>query len=292
MNLNFFKGLSLIQSNSFELGIEFLKKSDSIYDSSKTSIPLQPYKRELFEKLLRHYESINNKRKTIEYLNKLISVDSIFKLNYQYFEPEHIKNFETPKLLKEKEMVIASLERKNKKSAVRTYWIAGILIGSLVFMIYYFNRQLVYKKRFQALQFATNRDANQNSESDGPKNEISSEIVEDILKKLHGFEEKRNFLAHDISLHSLARAFHTNSNYLSRVVNLKMEKNFSKYLHDLRIDYAMKELLTQPKFRNYTIKAIAEDCGYTNAESFSRAFYRKNGIYPSYYIKKLNKSIN
>ncbi len=292
MNLYFFKGLSLIESHNYDIGIKYLKKSDSIYDLSRLSIPLQPYKRELFVRLLRHYESTKNKPKTIEYLNKLIGVDSIFKVNYQYFEPEHIKNFETPKLLQEKESVIASLERKNKRSATRTWWIGGILLGSLIIMSYYFNRQLVYKKRFQALQLVTNTGSDQNFRRDEARNEISSEIVEDILRKLNGFEEKRHFLVHDISLQSLARSFHTNSNYLSRVVNLKMEKNFSQYIHDLRIDYAMKELLPQPKFRNYTIKAIAEDCGYTNAESFSRAFYRKNRIYPSYYIKKLNKSAN
>ena len=41
--------------------------------------------------------------------------------------------------------------------------------------------------------------------------------------------------------------------------------------------------------RKYTIKAIAAECGYKNAESFSKAFYKINGIYPSYYIKKIEK---
>ncbi len=112
------------------------------------------------------------------------------------------------------------------------------------------------------------------------------------MSKLERFEQQRQFLLHDLSLQGLAKKFHTNSNYLSRIVNMKMEKNFSQYINDLRIKYSVKEVLSDSKFRKYTIKAIAQESGYTNAESFSRAFYKKNGIYPSYYIKNLDKSVN
>ena len=71
---------------------------------------------------------------------------------------------------------------------------------------------------------------------------------------------------------------------------MKMGKNFSQYINDLRIDYAMNHLLQDAKMRKYTIKAIAEECGYRNSESFSKAFFKRNGIYPSYYIKQLEKN--
>ena len=288
MNIFFFKGLSQISANDYQSGIETLKKSDSIFDFSKSKIPLQPYKRQLFEELLRYYQSLNNKTKSIEYLNKLLSLDSIFKINYKYFEPQYIKQFETPKLLKEKEALITSLKKKNHNFKKINWWIIGVLATSLTFMFYYLNRQLLYKKRFKKL-FALNNEVKQLSEEDR-KHGISSEVVDDILRKLRRFEGQKQFLTQNLSLQFLAKKFHTNSNYLSRVINLKMEKNFSQYIHDLRIEYSMSELLSNSKFRNYTIKAIAEDCGYTNAESYSRAFYKKNGIYPSYYIKKLNQT--
>lgn len=287
MNIYFFKGLAQINSGDYQSGIKTLNKADSIFNFSKSSIPLQPYKRQLFEELLKYHNSLDNKTKSIEYLNKLISVDSVFKVNYKYFEPQYIKNFETPKLLEEKESLITNLKKENVHFKKNNWWYLGVLMSSLTFMLYYFNKQRVYKKRFEKL-LAKDKGVELSTKG-GLKNGISPEIIEDILIKLLRFERENTFLTNNLSLLSLAKKFNTNSNYLSRIINLKMEKNFSQYLHDLRIEYSMNELLSNSKFRNYTIKAIAEDCGYTNAESYSRAFYKKNGIYPSYYIKKLNQ---
>jgi AraC-like DNA-binding protein len=41
--------------------------------------------------------------------------------------------------------------------------------------------------------------------------------------------------------------------------------------------------------RKYTIKAIANEVGFNTSEPFAKAFYKKTGLKPSYYIKKLNE---
>ncbi|WP_159025502.1 AraC family transcriptional regulator [Aquimarina sp. Aq78] len=45
-------------------------------------------------------------------------------------------------------------------------------------------------------------------------------------------------------------------------------------------------------YRKYTVQAIAQEIGFNNSEAFSKAFYKKTGIYPSYFIKKLEKQKN
>jgi len=42
-------------------------------------------------------------------------------------------------------------------------------------------------------------------------------------------------------------------------------------------------------FRRYTIKTISYECGFSNPESFSKYFYKKYKIYPSFFIKQLEK---
>ena len=37
------------------------------------------------------------------------------------------------------------------------------------------------------------------------------------------------------------------------------------------------------------VQAIAKESGFNNTESFSKAFYKKTGIKPSYFIRELNK---
>jgi AraC-like DNA-binding protein len=290
-NISLFTGLSLLKLKKEKSGIKHLLVSDLIYDKNENNRN-HHYDRLLFKTLYEYYTKEDNTDQRIAYLDKMLIIDSVLKINYQYFEPEHIKKFETPKLLMEKESLIANLELKNKKFKATNWGIASGLVSTLFLLFYYFNRQRLYKIRFEALLEGNNSQRELKLRSNEVKPEISTEVVKDIMGKLERFEQQRQFLLHDISLQGLAKKFHTNSNYLSRIVNMKMERNFSQYINDLRIEYSIKEVLSDTKLRKYTIKAIAEESGYANAESFSRAFYKKNGIYPSYYIKNLNKSVN
>lgn len=283
-----FRGLANFKQNKKGIGLSFLLKADSIYDNAP--IKILPYRRRIFEELHDYYQFESNDSKQIEYLNKLIKIDSVLKINYQYFEPENIKKIETPQLLLQKEIVISRLKAKNRWFKTTNWLIAAFLVSSLILTIYYFRRQRIFRKRFEALLSNKKGKVTENMQFSLVKSEISTQVIEHIMNNLDTFEKQKHFLSNNLSLQGLAKKFNTNSNYLSRVINLKMEKNFSQYIHDLRIEYSMNELLSNSKFRNYTIKAIAEDCGYTNAESYSRAFYKKNGIYPSYYIKKLNQT--
>ena len=119
--------------------------------------------------------------------------------------------------------------------------------------------------------------------------EIPAEVTRDILDKLEEFAREEGYLNPNITMNSLAEKFGTNSNYLSRIINFKLEKTFPDYLNDLRVAYALNRLAEDKRFRHYTIKAIAQSSGYRSADSFSRAFYQRHGIYPSYYLKKLEK---
>ncbi|MDT8418745.1 MAG: hypothetical protein RQ864_13160, partial [Lutibacter sp.] len=57
-------------------------------------------------------------------------------------------------------------------------------------------------------------------------------------------------------------------------------------ISDLRIVYCIEQLKTNETYRKYSLKAIAFELGYNNAESFSKDFYRKTGIYPSLFIRE------
>ena len=57
----------------------------------------------------------------------------------------------------------------------------------------------------------------------------------------------------------------------------------------MRINHTLDILQSDATIQKYTIKAIANEVGFKNAESFSNAFYKKTGLKPSYYIKELNK---
>ncbi|NAS32159.1 helix-turn-helix domain-containing protein [Flavobacteriaceae bacterium R38] len=49
----------------------------------------------------------------------------------------------------------------------------------------------------------------------------------------------------------------------------------------IRVEYAINQLKTNPKFCLYSVKGIAKEAGFNSQESFSKAFYKNTGIYPS-----------
>ena len=90
--------------------------------------------------------------------------------------------------------------------------------------------------------------------------------------KIDAFETQKGFTDSKITLNNLSKKLKTNSNYLSRTINFHKGKNFSTYLSDLRINHAINILKEQPKFREYTIKAIAYEVGFKRVETFTIAF--------------------
>lgn len=120
------------------------------------------------------------------------------------------------------------------------------------------------------------------------KNKITDKIFNTIIEKLDKFEKNRHFLKSDITLFSLSHNLKTNSKYLSKTINIYKKKTFTQYINDLRIEYLIEKLNTDKTFKNYTIQAIATEIGFNTPNAFSRAFFKKTGMYPSEYIKELD----
>jgi len=280
----YYVGSSLYNLKQKEKAISYFKKIDSIYENEHILSPELPL---AYDKLISYFQEKNEKELQLEYLYKLIRVERIIDVKRSRIIEKTDSDYHIPKMIKEKEALIADLSEQNKNNLVNTWWILSFLSVSLLTLAYYIRRQIQFKKRFNSLINQQKSKKNKSESDDGISNGISIEIIEEILNHLNKFEINKVFLSTDISLRDVAISFETNSSYLSKVINLKKDKNFSQYISDLRIDYITKQLESDPLIRRYTIKAIAAECGYKNAESFSRAFYKKHGIYPSYYIKQL-----
>ena len=287
-NIYFFKGLSLYDSGSNELGLKYLKKADSVFETGDR-INVQQQDDLLFEKLKSHYSSLGDYKNQIKYLNKQLLLDSLLTIKTLGFESDVVRKIETPTLLKEKQEVVLKLASQIKNSRQRITYIVLIFGICTALLLWYIHIQKIYKKRYHQL-VGNQQDKlgvpNQAQQSDL---NISESLIQDILKRLEVFEKQKKYLQTNVSLQSLSKDLQTNPNYLSRIINFYRDKNFSQYLNDLRMGYALESLQKNSTFLKYSIKAIALECGYRNATSFSRAFYKQTGLYPSFYINQLNK---
>jgi len=277
--------------NDISSSNKYLKKIDSIYQKEPQVIF---HAREANQKMYEHFKLHKKLKLQIQIIDKLLAIDSIIKLKYGDLDKKIIEEYETPLLLSKKEKLIDALEKEatsNRSNIIVLIIISFILI---VLVIYFVARNRIYKRRFKNL---INEDDSKTSRTKDDIIKITSsidtidlpeKIVEDIIIKLEKFEKSTKFTLKKYTLHSLSKELNTNSSYLSKVINATKDINFANYLNNLKIDFAINKLKTDHLFRSYTIKAIAEEVGFNTAQSFSTAFYKKTGIYPSYFLKKLN----
>lgn len=158
-----------------------------------------------------------------------------------------------------------------------------------------YKKQKVYKQKYEELIAKTSEREKQPEEPVQitkvitDELDINKDIVFKILKGLETFEHEEDYLGIGLTQSALAEKLDTNTTYLSKVINHYKGKNFNSYLNELRVNHAVSLLKNSPTHRKYTIKALAEELGFSNPRSFSDAFFSQTGIKPSYFIKQIEK---
>jgi AraC-like DNA-binding protein len=267
---------------------------DSIYNTNKNITP------EFvggYTFLINYYKQRNDKDRQLKYLNAFIEIDGNFRKSYIQWNQLLKYKYDIPHLIKEKESIISKL-RYDKIKNRWFFLLLGVVILLVLAYVFYLKRQQQTERRnFEQLIAGLSRTENNSGILTEPLREeksdedigIGKEIVDKIIEKFREFETTKGFLKNDVSLITLSQSFETNSKYISKIVNYYSKKSLTNYLNDLRIDYVVQELQQNKSLRKYTINAISEEIGFNNAESFSKAFYKKTGIKPSYFIKELEK---
>jgi len=280
------------------LAVKNFIKTDSIYNKTKR---ITPEFTSGYSFLISYFKEKGDKANQLKYITKYMHIDSTLQKNYKELTKKLEREYDTPHLLSEKELLIQSLENDKKKS----YWGIGSLLLITIsvsgFGIYQHNLKKKYRARFDKIM-------NQTEEfnfplTNTPKKEIeiqtsntkedigiAEELVNQILEKLKHFESKKEYLQPNITIQMLSITFETNTKYISKIVNAYKGKTFIQYINDLRIEYAIVQLQKNNKLKKYTINALASEFGFNGAESFSSAFHKKTGIKPTYFIKELENS--
>lgn len=121
---------------------------------------------------------------------------------------------------------------------------------------------------------------------------IPKETEDLILSKLEKFEAGKKYLGKDFSLAQLAALLDTNTKYLSEVINKYKRKNFNSYTNELRIGYIVEKLKNDPKYLNYKVSYLAEECGFSSHSQFSAAFKGTTGLTPNVFIQFLSEDVH
>ncbi|MGB5271271.1 MAG: helix-turn-helix domain-containing protein, partial [Eudoraea sp.] len=119
---------------------------------------------------------------------------------------------------------------------------------------------------------------------------IDQEIINSTLDKLEKWEAEEGFLNQEVSQTSLAKEMDTNSSYLSKIINTYKKQNFSNYIKDLRITYAINYIKEKPEvINNKSTIQIAEYFGFNSLDVFVRTLKNKTGVTPATFFKQIKK---
>ncbi len=106
---------------------------------------------------------------------------------------------------------------------------------------------------------------------------------------LNYFDSKKAYCDPDFSINQLADAMDTNITYISKAINVNENMNFNQFINTYRINM-VKNMIDNSYQNKYTIRYIYISSGFKHQSTFNKVFKLIEGITPSEYIRKMNKS--
>ena len=104
--------------------------------------------------------------------------------------------------------------------------------------------------------------------------------LNDLMKDKHLYRDKRLTKAY------LASQIQWTEAHLSNTLRDGLQSNFNDYVNGFRVA-EIKERLQDPQSRDFTLIAIAEECGFNSKTSFYRIFKKFTDLTPSEYLEKI-----
>lgn len=289
----FYLGKSYMSKKENEKGIHYLMKMDSLFQANSF---LMTEQREGYVLIIDYYKRKNDLLKQLEFTEKLIKVDAFFQNKYKGLSKSITLKFDTPQLISDKVALIERLENQNAYLNKIRFILITFAITSLILLLRLYIRHRSFKNKYLKLidQIQSPKEISTLEPTPKPilKNkdlDFPLETIQQILEKLDDFEKNAGFLDKDMTQNTLAKQCGTNVNYLSKVIHKYKNNTYSNYIKNIRITYAIQTIYKDPSIRNYKIEHLAEYFGFNNSETFSKAFLHKTGIYPSYFIKQIQR---
>lgn len=118
------------------------------------------------------------------------------------------------------------------------------------------------------------------------RSKLKQEEYDALLKRIYDVMRNPEYICNpDFSVEQLVSVVGAKYKAVLDVIHDDCGYNFSTMLNKCRIEEACKRINEDDQLCNYTVEAIAGIVGYRSRNSFTTAFKRITGLYPSEYIR-------
>lgn len=150
-------------------------------------------------------------------------------------------------------------------------YIHGAIWFSLIIYLIVFT--LLYRKKTNDLSsLSTQKYADK---------KLTEDEVQFVTGKLKSaMEEKELFKNPNLKINDVAREINVSAHQLSQILNDNIEKNFTLFVNEYRINEACRILLEDTRL---TIEAVGDEVGFNSKSTFFAAFKKIKGLTPSAY---------
>ncbi len=150
-------------------------------------------------------------------------------------------------------------------------YINGAICFSLIIYLVVFT--LLYRKK-------TNDLTSFSTQKYGDK-KLDDEEIQSVIRKLKRvMTEKELFKNPNLKINDVAKEITVSPHLLSQILNSNIEKNFTLYVNEYRINEACRMLAANA---NLTIEAIGDEVGFNSKSTFFATFKKIKGLSPSVY---------
>jgi YesN/AraC family two-component response regulator len=155
-------------------------------------------------------------------------------------------------------------------------WLTGASLA------YFFYPSLLYGQSFQSNEMMPEVTKKSKRSIYQEDNLIDQKMLENMQLIEKNMDEGKLFLKQGYSINDFSRDIELPVYQISKCLNHLKGWGFVDFINQKRISFC-KEKFDRGDWKNLTLEAVSESCGFTNRNSFTKAFQKFEGLTPSAY---------
>ncbi|NDV79157.1 two-component regulator propeller domain-containing protein [Dysgonomonas sp. 511] len=168
------------------------------------------------------------------------------------------------------------------------YWVIFLFIA--IATVFFFTYKWFIKKLRKYKNSLKEREASNKAKYQNQK--IEKDELETIqLQLMKYMEEEKPYLNPELKLDDIAKAINCSKSKISQVLNQHLDTNFSNFVSKYRIEM-FKEKAAEGLLQQYTLSALARECGFSSRSSFFSTMKKLTGQTPSEFLKDSGINVN